>query len=131
MKMKIGVALFGALLLAVGCVHTVSERTTFGVPGLKDSVEGRYERSPEELLRASKEVISTLGVLDKESNIYNETNQVKTVEGKVNQRSVYVRIQRLDPKWTMIAVQTRTRGGGTDIDLAHEIEKEVALKLVH
>lgn len=121
---------FGALLLVTGCVHTVSERTAFGMPGIKDSVEGRYERSPDEILRATKEVISTLGVLNTESAIYNETNQVRTVEGKVNQRSVFVRIQRVDPKWTMVAVETRTRAGGTDLDLAHEIEKEIALRLV-
>jgi hypothetical protein len=29
-----------------------------------------------------------------------------------------------------VTVQTRTPGGGSDIDLAHEIEKQIALKLV-
>ena len=29
-----------------------------------------------------------------------------------------------------VTVQTRTSGGGSDIDLAHEIEKQIALKLV-
>jgi hypothetical protein len=29
-----------------------------------------------------------------------------------------------------VTVQTRTPGGGSDIDLAHELEKQIALKLV-
>jgi hypothetical protein len=62
--------------------------------------------------------------------LYNSTNVVKTVEGKVNQRTVWVRIEAIDPKVTAVTVQTRTPGGGSDIDLAHEIEKQIALKLV-
>lgn len=130
MRMKIFVALFGALLLVSGCVNTVNDRTAFGVPGVKDSVEGRYERSPEEILRAAKEVIVSKGVLNNEGIIYSPSSQVRTVEGKVNQRSVWIRIEPVDAKTTRVVVQTRTRGGGADIDLAHQIEKEIALKLV-
>jgi hypothetical protein len=31
---------------------------------------------------------------------------------------------------TEVIVQTRTAGGGADLDLAHELEKQIALKLV-
>jgi len=55
---------------------------------------------------------------------------VKTCEGKVNQRSVWVRVEQIDPKISSVRVQTRTKGGGTDADLAHELEKQIALKLV-
>ena len=79
---------------------------------------------------AAKEVIKSNGVLVNESVMYNKTNAVKTVEGKVNQRSVWVRVEPMDPKVTTVTVQTRTSGGGSDIDLAHEIEKQIALKLV-
>jgi hypothetical protein len=54
---------------------------------------------------------------------------VKTVEGKVNQRTVWVRVEAVDPKVTEVTVQTRTPGGLSDIDLAHQLEKEIALKL--
>ena len=31
---------------------------------------------------------------------------------------------------TRVVVQTRTRSGASDIDLAHDIEKQIALQLV-
>ncbi|HYG36908.1 MAG TPA: hypothetical protein VEC99_19100, partial [Clostridia bacterium] len=85
--------LFVAVLVSVGCVSTVSQRTTAGVPFIKDRVEGRYERSVNQVFDASKSVLSSLGVLVNESTLYNQTNLVKTVEGKVNQRAVWVRIE--------------------------------------
>jgi hypothetical protein len=93
-------------------------------------VGGQYERTVDQVAQAAKQVITSNGVLVNESTLYNRTNAVKTVEGKVNQRSVWVRIEGVDPKVTAVTVQTRTSGGGTDIDLAHEIEKQIALKLV-
>ena len=70
------------------------------------------------------------GILSNESILHGETNTVKTAEGKVNQRTVYVRVEGVEPKVTAVSVQTRTSGGGSDIELAHEIEKQIALKLV-
>src|SRR5580704_17558205 len=121
----------GALLVAAGCVDTVSGRKTGGVPFVKDSMGGRYERRPEEVFNSAKGVVSRLGVLSSESTLYDQTNAVKIVEGKINQRKVWVRIEAVDPKVTAVTVQTRTEGGGSDLDLAHEIEKEIALGLVH
>jgi ABC-type xylose transport system substrate-binding protein len=132
MKTKICVvALLGAWLVVLGCVSTVDEHKTFGVPGIKDSAEARYERSPEEILRAVKAVLVSEGMLNNEGTIYSQSKQIRTVEGKVNQRSVWVRIEPIDSKVTRIVVQTRTRGGGSDVELAHQIDKEVALKLAH
>lgn len=130
MKICMFAILFGMVLAGAGCVSTVDERKTAGVPFIKDRVEGRYERTVDQVASAAKEVIKSNGVLVNESILYNETNAVKTVEGKINQRSVWVRIQAVDPKITAVTVQTRTSGGGADIDLAHEIEKQIALKLV-
>ncbi len=101
-----------------------------GVPFIKDSVEGHYERPLDQVYDAAKEVVKFNGTLVSESILHTETNMVKTVEGKVNQRSVWIRVEAMDPKVTGVAVQTRTKGGGTDIDLAHELEKQIALKLV-
>ncbi|HEV2394687.1 MAG TPA: DUF3568 family protein [Verrucomicrobiae bacterium] len=129
MKLKFLAMSIGAVLLLAGCVSTVNQRTTPGMPFIKDRVEGRYERSVDEVFQAAKQVISNNGVLVNESTLYNQTNTVKTVEGKVNQRNVWVRVEPVDPKITQVTVQTRTPGGGADIDLAHELEKEIALKL--
>ena len=130
MKTSLSVLLLGAILVAVGCVRTVSERSTFGVPGIKDRVEGRYERPLDEVFKAAKDVIIANGVLNNESILHGETNTVKTAEGKINLRTVWVRVEGVEPKVTAVSVQTRTQGGGSDIDLAHEIEKQIALKLV-
>jgi len=130
MKTKIFVGLLAALIIAVGCVNTVTGRKTGGWPGLKDRVEGRYERPLDDVFKAAKEVIIANGILNNESILHGETNTVKTAEGKVNQRSVWVRVEGVEPKVTAVVVQTRTQEGGSDIDLAHEIEKQIALKLV-
>jgi hypothetical protein len=130
MKLKIFAVLCGAILIGVSCVSTVNERTSPGFPFVKDKVEGRYERSVDQVFEASKQVLKTNGVLVREGVLYNQTNQVKTVEGKVNQRNVWVRIEEIDPKVTAVIVQARTAGGGADLDLAHELEKQIALKLV-
>ncbi len=127
---KIFAILFGAVLVGAGCVNTVNERTSPGLPFVKDRVEGRYERTVDQVFNASKQVVSAMGVLVREGILYNQTNEVKTVEGKVNQRNVWIRVEGIEPKVTSVVVQTRTPGGGADIDLAHELEKQIALKLV-
>ena len=119
----------GAILATAGCISTVNQRKTAGVPFIQDRVEGRYERPVDQIFQSAKEVVRENGVLVNESTIYNQTNAVKTVEGKVNQRSVWIRVEAVDPKVSQVTVQTRTSGGGSDVDLAHELEKQIALKL--
>jgi hypothetical protein len=74
-------------------------------------------------------VVRFNGTLLSEATLHSETNSVRTVEGKINQRSVFIRVEPVDPKVTSVIVQTRTTGGGGDMYLAHEIEKQIALKL--
>jgi len=126
---KIFVILVGAMLVG-GCVGTVTGRKTAGVPFVKDTVEGRYERPLDQVFDAAKEVIKFNGTLVSESILHNETNTVKTAEGKVSQCNVWIRVQPVEPKVTQVSVQTRTTNGGSDLDLAHELEKQIALKLV-
>jgi hypothetical protein len=57
-------------------------------------------------------------------------NMVKTIQGKVDQRTVWVRVEQLDPKTTATVVQTRTSGGVSDIDLAAQIDKQIYGKLL-
>jgi hypothetical protein len=129
MRPIIFAAILGAIVVGAGCVSTVNDRSTAGWPFLKDKVEGRYERSVPQVFEAAKAIVRKNGVLVNESTLYSQTNAVKTVEGKVNQRSVYIRVEAVDPKVTGVTVQTRTSGGGSDLDLAHELEKEIALEL--
>jgi len=134
MKMKIFAALFGVAVLAVGCVDTVGGHKTTGVPFIKDTIEARYERPVNDVFEAAKEVIKFNGTLVSEHTLFGVTNTVgnvaKVVEGKINQRNVWVRMEQIDPKVTAVAVQTRTPAGGADIDLAASVDKQIALKLV-
>jgi len=129
MKTKMLVAMLGALIVVAGCVDTVSGRKTGGFPFLKDAVENRYERSVDQAFEAAKEVVKTDGVLNSESILHSETNAVKTVEGKINQRDVWVRVESLNPQVTSVKVQVRTQAGGSDIDLAHQVASEITAKL--
>ena len=129
MKTKMLVALLGAVLVVSGCIDTVAGRKKAGVPWLKDAVENRYERSVDQAFEAAKEVVKTDGVLNSESILHSETNAVKTVEGKINQRDVWVRVESLNPQVTSVKVQVRTQAGGSDIDLAHQVASEITAKL--
>jgi hypothetical protein len=129
MKITISAVLLGLILLGgAGCVSTVDERTTGGWPLVKDKAYARYEFPVERIFTAAKEVIKENGVLINESTLYS-TNAVRTLEGKVNQRRVWIRIESVEPKVSEVTVQTRTPGGGSDVTLAHELDKQIALKL--
>jgi hypothetical protein len=125
MILAIGV---GVGLLAAGCVNTVTDQSTAGMPFVRDKMEGRYERPVGQVFQAAKDVIKDDGVLVREGTIYS-TNEVKYLEGKVNQRNVWVRVEALDPKVTSVIVQARTAAGGSDLYLAAQLDKEIALRL--
>jgi hypothetical protein len=129
MKTKIFAALLGTLILAVGCVKTVNDRHASAWPMGKDKLEGRYERPMNQVYAASVDVVRRLGTVARESIINPGTNEVKTIEGRINERRVWVRVETVDPTVTALTVQVRTSAGGTDITLTHEIEKQIAIGL--
>ena len=135
MKFKIFAALMGMALLSVGCVNTVTGSRTAGVPFIKDTIEARYEKPAEPVFQAARAVIAENGTLITEGMLYGQTNAlgnvVRTLKGKVNERTVYVRVEALDPRITATAVQTRTSSGVSDIDLAVQIDRQILLKLAH
>jgi len=83
----------------------------------------------EQVYHASIVVIQNNGVLVREYIPHDATNAVRSLEGKVNQRTVWIRVQAIDPKTTQVDVQARGSWGGSDLDLTHELEKEIALQL--
>src|SRR5512137_1340425 len=99
MKPKIFPVLLGLSILVCGCVETVSGRKTTGMPFVKDTIEARYERPVEQVCQAAKEVIQRNGVLNYEGTDYGLTNAVdniaRVIEGRVNQRRVWVRVYQL------------------------------------
>ena len=129
MKTKMSVVLLGALVLVAGCVSTVNDRHALALAPGKDKYESRYERSVDQVYNAAVDVIRLNGSVDRESIINPGANQVKSIEGRVNGRNVWVRIEPVDPKVTSVKVQVRTKMGGTDQSLTQELQKQIGIQL--
>jgi len=136
MKMKLFLALVGLSILAAGCVDTVTGGKAAGVPFIKDKIPSKYDRPADEVFQAAREVVAKNGVLVNEGILHGQTNAVnqivKTVHGYVDECRVWVRVEQIQvtPVITAVTVQTRTKGGGSNIDLAASLDKQIALKLV-
>ena len=53
----------------------------------------------------------------------------RTLTAKINKRDVYVKIDELEPNLSQVTVQVRTKAGTADIELASELDKQIALQL--
>jgi len=131
MKAKILAAFagIGMVLLATGCIHTVSGTRTAAMSFGEDRFAGRYERTPEQAYQASLTVLNNNGVVITEYVPHDTTNSLRSVYGKVNQRKVWISVAAVDPKITQVTVEARTHAGFRDLDLVHELEKQIALQL--
>jgi hypothetical protein len=127
MKIKIFVLLMIAAMAAfvTGCIETEDGRSQAGVPFVQDKVEGRYERSLAQVFEAAHAVIRFNGTLTADNYVNH------SLTGRVNQSTVWVKVDVIDAAKpvTRVIVQARGTGGVSDINLAHEIEKQIALKL--
>jgi hypothetical protein len=130
MKLKIFVALAGIALITGGCVKTESGTHTPAIWFGKDRVPGRYPRTVDEVYRAAFTVIGNNGVVVQEYIPHDTSNNVRSLYGKVGENKIWISVAAEDdPKITMIVVEARTKWGNTNIELAHELEKEIALHL--
>jgi hypothetical protein len=129
MKKKIFAVFAGIALVTAGCISTVSGTKTAAIPFTKDTVQGRYQRTVDQVYQASVAVIQNNGVMITEFIPHDTTNTVRALQAKVNQHNVWISVTAVDPQITAVAVQARTKMGNSDIDLAHELEKEIALQL--
>jgi hypothetical protein len=129
MKMKFFAVLAGAVIIATGCVKTVTDEHTFASTWSKDTLGNRYNRTLDQVYQASVAVIQNDGVLVQEYIPHDNTNAVRSLEGKVNQCKVWVRVEAVDPKTTQVDVQARNEWGGSNADLAHELATEISLQL--
>jgi hypothetical protein len=129
MKTKYFAALVGITMVTAGCVSTVTDTHTAAVPLQRDRVEGRYQRPVDQVYQASVQVIQNNGVVITEFIPHDTTNTVRSLQGKANQCDVWLRVEAVDPQVTQVTVEARTKWGNSNIDLAHELEKEIALQL--
>jgi hypothetical protein len=130
--MKIGflAILAGLALGVVGCVHTVTDQKTAGVYLSRDKVQGNYKFPLNTVFEASKKALQSLGQLTRESTLLESTNQVRALEGKVQDTDVWIRVEAVDAQVTSVIVQARSTWIGSNVPVAHEVEKQIALNLV-
>ncbi len=117
------VLLAALVVTAPGCYRTLDQRSKAGVPFSKDKISGQYERSLEQVQNAARKVLQYNGTLASDDIV----NRV--LVGKIDTRTVYVRLTEFEPSLTGVTVQARTKSGAPDIELAAEIEKQIALNL--
>ncbi len=131
MKMKFlaGLAGIGMVLLTAGCVGTVSGTHSPAMSWGQDYMVGRYDRSVDQVYQASVQGVQTDGTLITEYVPHDTTNEVRALYGKVNDQNVWIRVEGIDPQITQVTVQARSKWGAKDLDLTHELEKEIALQL--
>ena len=112
-----------AALWVSGCVTSVDGRSHVGVPLVKDTIEGRYERTPLEAWTAAKDVLAYNG------QVLSADVMKSTLEGVVNRRSVWVKVEPVDEKTTRVVIQTRTAAGLSDLELSGELKSQIAVRL--
>jgi hypothetical protein len=118
-----------AVIIATGCVRTQTGTHSPALTWSKDRVEGRYQRSVDQVYQASVKVITDNGVVIQEYIPHDTTNTTRSVHGKVNEKNVWISVEAVDPTITQVTVQARSSMGISDINLSHELEKEIALQL--
>jgi len=109
--------------LTVGCYSTVEGRAKMGMPFIKDHFESRYERPVDQVFEAAKNVLRFNGTLTSENTI------TKTLQAKINTDTVGVKVEEVEPNVTRVTVQVRTKSGFANLDLAGEVDKQIALQL--
>lgn len=130
MKVKFLLPLVVTLIVAAGCAKTVSGRHTAAVPFTKDRVEGRYERPAVQVYMAAKDVVIANGLLLNEVTQHSATNGVVlALEGRVQEKKVFIAVSEIDPKVSSVIVQVRSSAGVRDLDIAHELEKQIGIRL--
>lgn len=102
-----------------GCYSTQENNLKLGVPFQKDTIVSRYERPYAQVHSASKEVLRRMGTLT------NDDVEQKLIRGRVDGRPVWIKLDDSEPQITKVQIQARGTGGGADIDLASEIDKQI------
>ncbi len=125
MKLKWIYPLASALctLVVSGCYTSTDGEKHAGVPFYDDRVEGRYEKTPSELWTAAKDVLKHQGSLTGEDTLK------MVMQGSIDERKIWVKVEEWDSKVTRVIVQARTKGGGADKDMAAFVDKQIAVRL--
>jgi hypothetical protein len=125
MRKTLALLLSGAAFVALlaGCYSTPEGSKRAGMPFGKDTFESRYQRSVPQIYAAARAVLELNGTLISENTI------AHSYEAKVDNRTVVVKVDEVEPGVSRVLTMARKKGGVADADLAAEIDKQIALKL--
>jgi len=112
-----------------GCVNKVTQTKPGQLPNYRDRIEARYQRPVNDVYQAAQRSILSFGNVVSESEVFVSTNQIRTLEGSINGKGIYVRIEAVDPVITSATVQVRTKMGGTDLQTARDVIRQIAVEL--
>ena len=110
-------------LLTSGCYSTVDGGKKAGMPFSTDKIESRYERPSDQVFTAAKDVLAFNGTLTGENTIN------RTLTAKVDNNTVWVKVEEVEPGITKVVTQSRGKGGGGKVTIASEVDKQIALQL--
>ena len=110
-------------LVTAGCVNTVDNRKIAGDPLAKDKLIRVYERPVLQCWAAAKDVLAANGT------VIHEDVMQSTITARVDTRTVLVKTESIDPRMTRVTLQVRTKMRNADLDLAGELDKQIALRL--
>ena len=129
MKNLLNLAGLVAVFLLTGCVNTVTQNQPGKLPAYRDRIETRQQKPLEPVFEASKRALNSFGNITAEGKVFVGTNQVRIIEGSINGRAVYMRVEEIDPQLTSVLVQVRTKMGGTDLRVAKDVVRQIAKEL--
>jgi hypothetical protein len=113
--------LCGFLAVFTGCVETADGHHQAGFPA-KDTLVKKFPRPLAQVQKASRAVIARNGNLEVDNIV------AKTLQARIQERVVFIRLSQVDTNMTEVTIQVRTKMGG-DIDLASELSTQIALEL--
>lgn len=112
-------ALGVALLVSTGCYSTPEGRLKPGVPFVRDSMTSSYEAPMVRIHDAA------VAIIKKNGSLINDDRITNVLRGIVDQKNVWVKLDDSQPKVTKITIQVRGAGGGSDVDLAGDLDKQI------
>lgn len=90
---------------------------------VRDTIESRYQRPVAQIFAAARQVLEQNGTLTGENTISN------TLEAQIDTRTVIVTVDEVEPGVSRVRTQARKKNTMGDVDLAAELDKQIALRL--
>jgi hypothetical protein len=127
--MGLNIILAGLALGLTGCVSKVTQDNPDRPPAYRDRIEAQYQQPAQKVFEAAKRAFNRFGNITVESSSVSSAVQMCFIEGTINQDKVYIRIEGTSSSAAKMIVQIRAPMGGTNLQVANELQKQTELEL--